>query len=524
MSACPVISLVLHAHMPFVDHSEEPNMPEEWKFFEALSETWLPLLETLDRLERDHIPFRLGVSLSPILCHMLSDDQLLARYLQFTDKQMEFGEQEMERTGENGELRRLARYYYDRIVEKRVLFTGRYGGNILKALRCYQQKGKLELLVTAATHAFLPFYTAYAETIQAQLEVAIASYRSHFGKLPQGFWLPELGWSGELETHLRAYNFGYTIVDTHGLVFGRPHAEKGSFYPARTPRGIFVLGRDFYALKDLDLLVRDPVYRDRSRDAGYELPLEQVKPFLCVNDGRTCTGYKYWTGGKDNTPYDPDQARLSAREGASAFLERLVRHLTTAGEYMNFPPVSLLALPIDSFGRSWYEGPEFIETLFREGSRRRDLQFMTPAEYIYKQDSETFQTLVPGFSSWGANGYGEMWLDSSNDWMYRHTMRALERMMEIAERFPNNTGLKERTLNQAAREILLVLSSDWSKMLYKQEHSEYARDKIESGLRNFTTIYEALGSNYISTEWLTGLEKRHNIFPHINYRVFRRKR
>jgi 1,4-alpha-glucan branching enzyme len=97
-------------------------------------------------------------------------------------------------------------------------------------------------------------------------------------------------------------------------------------------------------------------------------------------------------------------------------------------------------------------------------------------------------------------------------------------MIEISDRFPDNSGLKERTLNQAAREILLSLASDWPGMLYKQENTAYARLQIESSLRNFTTIYEALGSNYISTEWLTSLEKRHNIFPNINYRVFRKKK
>ena len=149
---------------------------------------------------------------------------------------------------------------------------------------------------------------------------------------------------------------------------------------------------------------------------------------------------------------------------------------------------------------------------------------MTPSEYLCKQDPGSFQTLKPEFSSWGPGGYAEAWLDASNDWMHSHTMRALERMVEIAERFPNSSGLKERALNQAAREILLVLASDWSKMLYKQESPAYARSRIENSLRNFTTIYEALGSNYISTEWLTHLERRHNIFPNINYRVFRRKR
>jgi len=158
-----------------------------------------------------------------------------------------------------------------------------------------------------------------------------------------------------------------------------------------------------------------------------------------------------------------------------------------------------------------------------EANDRGDIHFQSPAEYFYKLDTGTIQTLMPEFSSWGSNGYAETWLDSSNDWMYYHAMRALERMVEIAERFPDNTGLKERALNQAAREILLALASDWSKMLCKQEGQEYAKSRIEGSLRNFTTIYEALGSNHISTDWLTQLERRHNIFPNINYRVFRRK-
>jgi 1,4-alpha-glucan branching enzyme len=135
-----------------------------------------------------------------------------------------------------------------------------------------------------------------------------------------------------------------------------------------------------------------------------------------------------------------------------------------------------------------------------------------------------FETVIPEFSSCGDNGYAETWINASNDWMYRHALRALERMVELADRFPNDSGLKERALNQAAREIFLILASDWPKMLYKQESAEYARNQIERALRNFTTIYESLGSNYISTEWLTNLERRHNLFPFINYRVFRKKR
>jgi 1,4-alpha-glucan branching enzyme len=523
MNKRPVFSIVLDAHLPFVPHSVQPYSLEERSFFEALSETYLPLLQVFDRLDGDHVPFRIAVSLSPILCYMFSNEPLINRYLEYTDKQLEFGAREMERCSGNPRLRELVKYFYDQILDKRILFTGRYEKNILKVFGYYQKKGRVELLGTGATHAFLPFFTSCPEAVQAQFEVAIAAYRYSFGKYPQGFWLPEMGWTAELDYWLRSYNFAYTIVDTHALVFARPFAEKGSFYPAKTPAGIFILGRDFYAAEDLAAIVRDPLYRDNLKDAGYELPPDRVRPFLGVRGERTGTGYKYWASGGQEL-YDPLSASERAKAQARSFLKARVLRLKSAEDLMQEIPCSLCAAGADFFGSRWHEGPLFLEALFREAGQTDEIQFMTPAEYLYKQDSADFQTLVPEFSSWGANGYAETWLDASNDWMYRHTMQAMERMIEIAERFPNNSGLKERILNQAAREILLVMSSDWPKMLYKQECAEYARQQIESSLRNFTTIYEALGSSYISTEWLTKLERKDNIFPHINYRVFRRKR
>jgi 1,4-alpha-glucan branching enzyme len=519
-----VISLVLYAHIPY---TRDPHtIGEEW-FFEALSETYLPLLGVFDRLEGDYIPFRLGLALSPVLCHMMSDEALQQRFLEYTDKQIDFGIRELERTRDQPELRDLVKIYYDKAVDRRIAFAERYERNILKVFDYYQRKGKIELLTTAATHAFLPFLSPYPEAVQAQMEVAIASYRQHFGKYPQGFWLPELGWTPELEGYLRSYNFGYTMVEPHGLVFGKPPASRGSFYPVKTPGGIFILARDYHAGKDLSRMTGDGIYRNNNRDVGYELPADQLGPFLASNGSRTRTGYKYWTSASrgDQKPlYNPQGASEKAVEHARLFLERQSARLPEAGKYMNEAPVSLCACDVDMFGRFWHEGPQFLESLFRLSAGYRELQFMTPAEYLYKQDIACFQTSIPEFSSKGTNGYAETWLDSSNDWMYRHLIRSLDRMIELAERFPDDTGLKERALNQAAREILLAAASDWPKMLYLEDSAEYARGQIEVSLRNFTTIYEALGSNYISTEWLTNLEKRHNIFPHINYRVFRRKR
>jgi 1,4-alpha-glucan branching enzyme len=295
-----------------------------------------------------------------------------------------------------------------------------------------------------------------------------------------------------------------------------------------------VIARDHYAEGDISRIMGASVYRDNHEDAGYELPAELVGPFLGSNAFRHPTGYKYRCIGQnparsgsltaEKELYDPQKAAAQAAADARLFLDQRISRLSSASQYMDEPPLCLCALDADTLGRYWYEGSRFIEALFREGCLRKEIQFMTPAEYLYKQDGGSFETIIPEYSSRGVNGYAEMWLDASNDWMYRHGIRALDRMIELAERFPDDTGLKERALNQAAREILLVQTSDWPKMLYKQESVDFARAQIEDALRNFTTIYEALGSNYISTEWLTNLERRHNIFPHINYRVFRRKK
>ncbi|MDR2177941.1 MAG: DUF1957 domain-containing protein [Treponema sp.] len=561
MPSGPVISVVLEAHEPFFcktvfacsscyTNTANPvcgisSSLEEARFFESLSETYLPLLETLERLDRDRIPFRMGIAVSPILCHHLEDRELLRRYLDYTGRQIEFGRDEIRRHRNNERLKTLARYYCDKVIERRFAFSERYDGDILKVLDTFQRKGKIEILAAPATCAFLPFYVSYPEAVQAQIEVALSSYHRCFGKFPQGFFLSELGWAGELERPLRDYNLGYTIVEAHGLVYGDPPARKGSFYPVRTPRGVVALGREYYSREDMGELSVSAVYRDNRLDSGYDLPAASVGPFLGPGGARAPTGYKYYARGdgtgtsadsamtesspEDSVPlpggvYDPAAAAAQAARSADEFLRRRLSRLNSAAALMDEPPLCLCVFKAGDLGRSWYEGFNFLERFFRQGALMDGLSFMTPAEYLSRRQVTDFQVSVPAYSSGGFNGYGETWLHMSNDWMYRHVFRALERMIELAERFPDDTGLKERALNQAAREILLVQSSDWPGMLYRQESSGLAVSGIEDALRNFTTIYEALGSGYISTEWLTKLEKRHSIFPHINYRIFRKKR
>jgi len=547
MSICYAVSLVLNVHHPYVkefstlaqqdtDFSEEapfentnltPGSAEESWFFETLSETYLPLLMLFDRLEADHVPFRLGLSLSPVMVQMLRDELLQRKYTAYLDHQIDFGKQEIQRLSGKPALRLLAQRYLDDAVDRRAVLLTRYDSNIFGALERYQQKRKIEFLAAPATHAFLPFFCSFPEALHAQMETALSFYRYSLGITPQGFWLPELGWSKELDPLLRSYNFNYTIADSHGFVLGNPPPSRGSFFPVRTPQNITVLARDFYACADIRKMSREGPYRDNNRDIGYELPIAMLSPFIAQNGARCQTGYKYWQASSnapgEETPYDPDAAQKAAEEHARAFLENCCGRLESARRFMGEIPLSLCAFNADSFGRHWHEGPQFLESLFRLAAGYRELQFMTPAEYLYQQPISAFEISLPEYSSWGDNGYAQVWLDSSNDWIYRHLSRSINRMIDLADRFSGSSSLKERTMNQAACELLLAMASDWPALLYRQESTVYARNQLEDALQNFTTIYEALGSNYISTEWLTNLERRHNIFPHINYRVFKRK-
>ena len=91
------LSLVLHAHLPFVRHPEHEEFLEEDWLFQAITETYIPLIQVFDGLEKDGVPFKITMSLTPPLLSMLSDPLLQRRYLRFLDRSLELAEKEMKR-------------------------------------------------------------------------------------------------------------------------------------------------------------------------------------------------------------------------------------------------------------------------------------------------------------------------------------------------------------------------------------------------------------------------------------------
>ncbi|HUX42347.1 MAG TPA: 1,4-alpha-glucan branching protein domain-containing protein [Rectinemataceae bacterium] len=524
------VALVLNAHLPFVRNPDYPTFLEERWLFEALSETYLPLLRVFRSLESDVVPFKATLSISPTLCAMLGDSLLGTRYISYLDTQIALGEREVARTAGDPVFGPLASMYLELYRENRQDYVDLYSRDILGAVDYHYKRGRLELLTTAATHAFLPNFRLVPEALAAQVETALVSHRTRFGKQPAGIWLPHLGWYPGLEDLLKSYNLQYSVVTTRGALLGHPLPPHGSFEPVQCPNGFSVFVRDAAATEavwaDRTGYPADPAYRDFYRDIGFDLPAGDISPYVPGGQGSVYTGFKYWavTGHTaDKRPYDRAAAAARAVDHAKAFLDGRQEKAGAAASTQSLDRPPLMVCPYDAelFGHWWFEGPLWIEALFRN-AKDRELTFVTLGEYQHLYPES--QTSTPEFSSWGDGGYGEVWLDGSNDWTYRHIYKACERMTELAERFPDESGLRERILNQAAREVLLAMGSDWPLLMRTGRSSGFARERVEEAIGNFGKIYDMLSANTVATEWLTRLEKRNNVFPMLNYRMFRRKR
>ena len=83
------LSIVLHAHLPYIRHPEHARFLEEDWFFEAITETYIPLIKTFQSLTRDGVDFRLTMSMTPTLISMMIDPLLQERYIRHLNRLIE---------------------------------------------------------------------------------------------------------------------------------------------------------------------------------------------------------------------------------------------------------------------------------------------------------------------------------------------------------------------------------------------------------------------------------------------------
>jgi 1,4-alpha-glucan branching enzyme len=518
-----LLALVLHAHLPFVRHPEHERFLEENWLHEAVTDSYLPLLQLMDGWTREALPWRLTITLTPTLCAMLGDPLLRFRSARYLAEREALAAHEVQRTILEPRLNDVAQFYQQRFSGLRE-FHRALGGDLVAAFARHQESGHLEILTCAATHALLPLLASHPPSLRGQLQTAREEHRRHFGREPLGIWLPECAYTPEIEPALAEAGLRWFVLETHGLMHADPPPRRGIFAPLLTPRGLAAFGRDPASARQVwsrhGGYPGDPRYRDFHTDLAHEADWDYVKPYLPNVEARVFTGLKYHrvTGTGPKEVYDRAAALDAVREHAEHFVAERRQQADAAAPQLGRPPLMVAPYDAELFGHWWFEGPEFLDAIVRRLSRSESpIQLVTPAGYLRAWPAN--QVSRPSTSSWGDGGHFAVWLNRKNAWMQPHIRAAQERMSGLVARHATAaTPLAERALRQAARELLLAQSSDWPFIVHTGTSPGYARERFIRHITAFTQIHEGLMSGQIDETGLAALEARDNLFPEVQPR------
>ena len=524
-------SLILHAHLPFVRHPEYPEFLEEDWLYEAITEVYIPLISIFERLYDAGAKPRLAMNISPPLCEMLADDLLQERYTRHLDNLIELSRKEFERVkAEDVEFYDVVEMYVEMLTNAKNLWENKYRRNLINAFRELQNKGVLEIITCGATHGFLPLISS-REARKAQIEVAVANYRKHFGRQPRGIWLPECAYEEGVEELLKNAGIEYFIADSHAILYGEPRPRYGVHAPVRCPNGVAVFARDVETSQQVWSAEvgypGNPVYREFYRDIGWDLPLDYLKPHLHKDGNRRHLGLKYYAITGRKTPqnqklaYRPKIAREQAAHDAGDFLHKRIEQAEKLRRtYSGHPPLVVSPYDAELYGHWWFEGPQFIDYLFRKFHYDQDqVEAATPGDFL--DAGIPIQIQKPSASSWGENGYYKVWLNEGTSWMYQYAHDAERKMTQLANHFEHPNALEYRALNQCARELLLAQSSDWAFQIYQGTTVEYSSKRFRSHIHRFNLLADNLDKYQVNEEMLREIESRDTIFQEIDYRIYR---
>lgn len=561
MSALGAFTFVLHCHHPFMRLGGRWTHGEEW-IHEAILDTYLPLLATLHDLSEDGIGFRLTVGLSPILAEQLADPSVLEHFERFLDERLEAAQKDMlyfENEAYNEHLRFLAEWYRDSFQRLKTAFVSHFNRDLIGAFRRLQDDGLIEIITTAATHAYLPLL-ARDGSLNAQVKTAAASYKRLFGKAPTGFWLPEYGYrpaqiteTGRLRPGLEHFladnGFKSFFVDSHAFTGDAPRSiaagdvigvygavKKRYALPAtdvfaEARRDVSAFAPYFVAeagaapLTNIAVMARNERVGQQvwGNELGYPLDFDYREP------GRRAgtSGFPYWrvTGQKvdahNKDYYHPDWAAYKIEQHAEHFAhligDQLRSHHSATGSY----GAVMASFDADLFGHWWFEGIQWLGYVLRHLAHSPDIDLLTISPFVEAHPPTGALDLRE--SSWGLGGLHFLWDNQETRWMWTGIHEAEDRMSRLAERYDAPTHDEAIVLAQAARELLLLQSSDWPFLVSAGGARAYAVRRFSEHADRFDHLAESLETGVPDTIAAQRWWQQDNVFPDVDYRWFSEK-
>jgi 1,4-alpha-glucan branching enzyme len=536
--------LALHSHLPYVlNHGRWPH-GSDW-LCEAALDTYLPLLERLEELSAEATPAPVTIGFTPVLANQLASptfagemDAFFAQRLAACDE----APASLATTGDQA-LLPLVDFWRSRLTRLQTLFRT-IDRDLVSAFRRLQERGRLEIIGSAATHGYLPLL-ARDESIRLQLAVGREEHRRLFGAAPKGCWLPECAYRPRvkkrrgIEEHLADAGFRYFFTDAHLARAGSPlgaygdiplgaerfDAERHDDPPpapgrrtkaARSPYHGYLVSRGTRGQKGVvAALVRDPRSSMQiwSRHQGY--PGDEW--YLEFHKIRWPGGLKLWRVSGANVdlgakrPYEPRVASERAAGHASHFvhlLEGVAHEQRGDGD-------GVIVAPFDTelFGHWWFEGADFLAATYR-ALREKSVRALTASQHLEAHPPRAALQLAEG--SWGANGDHSMWLNDRTAWTWKRLAPLEEAFWDAAPAALESAAARP-VLAQAARELLLAQASDWQFIISTGAVVDYAERRFTLHCDDAERLIKALaGEDLATAERLADeLARRDDLFPNV---------
>lgn len=516
MKGC--FSIVLHTHMPYVRKNGAFPVGEDW-LYQVMSETYIPLLGMLAQLEGEGQKRCLAITLTPVLCEQLADPYIRDRFIAYLKTMHEHTRGDIEDFAyfADGARKALAEAYREEFRRKLVAFLA-IGQDILAAVASFEKEGLVETLASAATHAFLPGLSEKAA--REQVLLGIDSHRRHLGVQPKGFWIPECAYREGLEDVLESEGVSYFVVDSTSLgngVAGRP-------YLAGTSR--------------LTALSRSDRAHTNAWDevSGYPADGRYVDSTKYYH----ASGLHYWrvTGPgisiESKEIYEPEPAQIRALDHAGHYLGDISREMDAIiraggspaeggrGQALgawNDPPLVLASYDTEFLGHGWKEGIYWLELTLRSLAASESMRLVLPSEFLSENKERARTDLLA--TTWGTGRDHSTWVNEETAWMWEAIDKARARLEVLLERTEEPDVARGRELAQAARELLLLESSDWPYMVAKDRASEYAIERFRAHLERFDVIVDALEAGTVEgiQNELAEIEEADRVFADIDLGV-----
>ncbi len=542
--------LMLHSHLPWVlGHGRWPH-GSDW-LCEAAVDSYLPLLDRLQRFDADGVRAPVTVGITPVLAAQFASPAFNKELEHFFTHRLRACEEAPAslRVTKDTELLPLVDFWRGRLTHLRDVFQ-RADGDLVAAFRRLEDEGLIEITSSAATHGFLPLL-GRDESIRLQLFAGRDEHRRLFGRAPTGCWLPECAYRPSGPWHpphararahrpgtsqfLAAAGYEYFFVDAHlpqageylGVYGELAQGQDGDIEVAHAVGSPAPQGRaertpyTAYRMPGsrLAALVRDPRSTRQvwSRHEGF--PGDPW--YLEFHKIRWPGGLKLWrvTGAHvdlgDKEKYVPAAAQERTERHAEHFSRVLGR---IAAEHAEG---DVIVAPFDTelFGHWWFEGVDFLGNLYRALGDEHGVCPATAREHIAAHPAAAMVRLGEG--SWGANGDFSMWMNDQTAWTWQRLWPLEDAFWAAARRAIHGSAEQRRILAQAARSLLLAQASDWQFIISTGAAPDYAEKRFADHCTDAEQLVASLAEDAGDDARAEGLrrvgaiESRDDLFPEV---------